>query len=109
MDGTCARWSPSWASALAGSSGRCCPAWRGLPGRPSLGFRGLSWGALRLTGGVTWVGAYRPARGRVLVLLGRGGEWEVLDRLLGGCGRVRARGLSGVASPSRVNANPARE
>src|SRR5260370_1117254 len=48
MDGTCARWSPSWASALAGSSGRCCPAWRGLPGRPSLGFRGVAWGGLRV-------------------------------------------------------------
>src|SRR5258708_1229600 len=41
--------------------------------------------------------AYRPWRGRVPVLLGRRGEWGVLDRLLGAvrAGASRALGVCG--------------
>src|SRR5260370_27144269 len=53
--------------------------------------------------------AARPSRGRVLELLGRGGECEVLDRLLGGCGRVRAGRWWCVASRVRARRHPERE
>src|SRR5215470_13745661 len=61
---------------------------------PSLAIRGWSWGGgLRLTWGAMSMAAYRPSRGRVLGLLGRRAECEVLDRLLAAVRAGESRAL----------------